>query len=312
MNYTSDEYIHMITTELKCMTYFLDNDPKRVEALHDQLDYFAKALELEKKIESYDLHREVKRLLKIPQYEQRSKEWFEARKSKLTSSDLDSVLGNNKYSSYDEVLFKKCGISKPFAGNKYTLHGQKYEDEAIDLYCKLYNKKTLNFGLLPHPTIPFLGGSPDDITFDGIVIEVKCPLSRKIIMGEIPEHYISQIKMNMEIANLDHGVFIEYRPASLCPDNNYILNVVHLKRDPQWLPSVLPTLETFWNDVLYYRKYGIKTHPRYTYFYNLANPKKILNRNSVCNISLYDHGFDSDEEKDINANELKKENSIMV
>ena len=112
------------------------------------------------------------------------------------------TLGNNKYSSYDEVLFKKCGIRKPFVGNEATRHGQKYEDEAIELYCKKYNKKTFNFGLLPHPKIDFLAGSPDDITYDGIVIEVKCPLRRKIVLGEIPIHYQAQIRMNMEICSL--------------------------------------------------------------------------------------------------------------
>ena len=111
-----------------------------------------------------DIHPRVRELLEIPQFEQRSDEWFAQRKTRLTSSDVDTVLGQNKYAKSDEVLFKKCGVAKPFTGNEATRHGQKYEDEAIEIYCKLYNKQTKSFGLLPHPTISWLGGSPDDIT----------------------------------------------------------------------------------------------------------------------------------------------------
>ena len=217
----------------------------------------------------------VLKLLEIVQHPQRSKEWFAERHNKLTSSDVDTILGNNKYSKPEEVLFKKCGLGKPFLGNEATRHGQKYETEAIKLYCERNNKKSLSFGLLPHPTIEWLAGSPDDITEDGIVIEVKCPLRRQIIIGEIPEHYIGQIKMNMEICNLDRAVFIEYKPA--VPNiSEEILNIVNIERDPQWFIGVLPCLESLWNQVLHYRKNGIKNHPKYTTYLDAYIPEKCI------------------------------------
>ena len=50
----------------------------------------------------------IQKLLKIPQFEQRSPEWFAQRENKLTSSDAANVLGTNPYSTYNELLFKKC------------------------------------------------------------------------------------------------------------------------------------------------------------------------------------------------------------
>lgn len=220
------------------------------------------------------IHPQVLKLLEIPQYEQRSKEWFDQRSNKLTSSDVDAVLGNNKYSSYNDVLFSKCGMSKPFNGNEATRHGQKYESEAIRLYCERYNKKTKSFGLLPHPTVNWLGGSPDDITHDGIVIEVKCPLRRKIVHGEIPIQYISQVKMNMEITDLDKAVFIEYKPAT--DQDPLVFNVVELDRDPVWFESVFPTLDKFWKDVVHYRNNGIVHHYDYLYYHNLTRQKRVI------------------------------------
>jgi putative phage-type endonuclease len=232
----------------------------------------------------YPIHPQVQKLMEIPQPEQRSPEWFEARSHRLTSSDVDTVLGNSKYASPDDVLFKKCDLGKPFFGNVATRHGQKYEDEAIEHYCRIYNKKNHVFGLLPHPTISWLGGSPDDITHDGIVIEVKCPLYRKIIMGECPKHYEAQVRMNMEICDLDRAVFIEYRPAS--DKGPMILNVVNFERDPQWMIDILPTLDAFWKGVLHYRKEGIETHTLYDYYYGINNPKKIVNLESEPECTL--------------------------
>lgn len=232
------------------------------------------------------MHPQVQKLLQIPQYEQRSPEWFEQREKYLTSSIIDTVLGNNKYAmrinrrknGWAEILFKKCGVKKPFLGNEATKHGQEWEDPAIARYCKIYNKKTKSFGLLPHPTIPFLAGSPDDITEDGIVIEVKCPYRRKIIMGEIPLQYDSQLKMNMEICNLDHGVFIEYVPPFMNKGEE-ILNIVHIKRDPAWLSTILPQLQKLWDEITYWREQGIETHPLYNDVMEIINkkPKKSLN-----------------------------------
>lgn len=305
LNDTPDNIITNITNELCTIYETLNTD--RIGLVHINVDLFKDSVAIERICEQEDIHPQVKKLLRIPQYKQRSPEWFEQRACKLTSSDVDSVLGNNKYSCYDEVLFKKCGIKKPFTGNEATEHGQKYEDEAIDLYCKLYNKKTFSFGLLPHPSIDFLAGSPDDITYDGIVLEVKCPFRRKIIMGEVPLQYQAQIRMNMDICGLDKGVFIEYRPAVLCEDNQYILNVVEFERDPKWFEETLPKLQSFWNDVLRYRENdNIKSHPRYNRFYRLANPPpKIKEGRRMCSVSasrFEDSDSDTDNDEGIELN----------
>ena len=223
-----------------------------------------------------EIHPQVKKLLALPQYEQLSPEWFEQRTKVLTASLIDTVLGRSKYQTAEEVLFAKCGIKRPFLSNDATRHGQKYEDEAIAHYCERYNKKNISFGLLPHPTIPFLAGSPDDITYDGIVIEVKCPLRRKIVMGEIPHHYLSQILFNMEICNLDKGVFIEYRPAWMNDNDEITLNVIHLDRDREWFKRVYPKLESFWKDVCFYRDVGISYHPQFEYWNHKYGEKKSI------------------------------------
>lgn len=216
------------------------------------------------------INEQIKELLKLPQHEQRSPEWFNQRKDKLTSSDAATVLGINPYQKPYEVLFKKCGFDlKPFVGNVATEHGQKYEDEAIEKYCKITGYSNYNFGLLCHKDIHlnedfyWLAGSPDGIVQDSmspnkepVLLEIKCPYRRKIKMGVIPEHYYPQVQFNLYITKLETADFIEYLPPST-------MNIVRVKINMPWIKKNLQVLEHFWKEVEHYRKIGLESHPKF-------------------------------------------------
>ena len=205
---------------------------------------------------------QVEKLLSIPQYAQRSPEWYLQRENAITASDLPTVLGENSYKTPWTLLVDKCNANpKPFVGNSATQWGTHYEDIAIEKYSERYSKEVLSFGLLIHPEYQWLGGSPDGITRDGILLEVKCPVSRKIIMGEVPHHYRSQVLLNLEICDLEVAHFIEFIPGK--SDNDFILNVVEILRDREWFARELPKIKEFWDSVLFYRREGIQKHPKY-------------------------------------------------
>ena len=204
----------------------------------------------------------VEELLKLPQFEQRSPEWFQQRNNAITASDIPTVLSENHYKSPWSLLLDKCNSNpKPFIGNDATRWGTHYEDIAIEKYSALRGKEVLSFGLIIHPEHSWLGGSPDGITTDGILLEVKCPLRRKIVHGEIPDHYRSQVLLNLEICNLDLAHFIEFVPGS--SDDDYEINIVEIKRDREWFTLKMPVMKEFWDSVVYYRNNGIEKHPKY-------------------------------------------------
>ena len=210
----------------------------------------------------------MEQLLNFKTPEQRSPEWFAMRSNYSTSSDLGTVLGLNKYKTAEELFNEKTGIvKKEFIDNEAIKHGVKYEAEAIDLYCTVLNRKSYEIGLVPFNTFrtqedidsmmdcSFLAGSVDGVTVANEtgninIIEVKCPLYRRIKYGVIPDYYYPQVQMNIHILNVPFGDYIEYVPVNTQGNKTPLLNIVRVYRDDEWLKAMHPTLKRFWNDVL--------------------------------------------------------------
>ena len=132
---------------------FYDTKINGINKLMEQNENSIKRL---KEIKEKILKEKVQFLKRLNQPEQLSKEWFEIRKNMLTASDIGAVLGYSKYTSRNQIIRKKCGLGKPFKGNKYTFHGQKYEEIANQIYESRYNMKVDEFFLMQHPKIDIL------------------------------------------------------------------------------------------------------------------------------------------------------------
>lgn len=153
------------------------------------------------------LENQVQVLKNIHQPVQKSQEWYEMRNTMVSASDFGTVLGVNPYSGRNEVLKKKCGDST-FMTNAAMQWGNKYENVAVLIYERRNNVNVLEFGCIRHPFISFLGASPDGITLEGTMLEIKCPTSRKI-SGIPPEYYWCQVQGQLEVCELDRCDFLE-------------------------------------------------------------------------------------------------------
>ena len=172
---------------------------------------------------------------KLPQPEQKSKEWFELRHNMITASDIGTVIGVNPYETIFNFIQKKCGVISVNFNNKFVHHGKKYENIAALYYENLYNVKTDEYGLIQSDKYSFLGASPDRIcsesTLDGNtsdmvgrMIEIKCPYKRAIkTSGEIygvicPQYYWCQVQLQLEVCDLDECDFFQ---CDIKEYNNY-------------------------------------------------------------------------------------------
>ena len=155
------------------------------------------------------MHPNVKRLLDKEYDEQRSEAWLKLRGNMLTASDAASAIGTNSYQTPDDLLLKKCGLGEKFTGNEATEWGTKMEPVAIEMFEEQSGEKVNELGLIPHPEHSWLGGSPDGLTDSNCLVEIKCPMRRKIIPGQVPLHYQAQIQLCMEIMDVESCFFVQ-------------------------------------------------------------------------------------------------------
>ena len=167
-------------------------------------------------IEIASLNNQIVELKKIPQPEQRTPEWYEFRKDRLTASDLGTIIGVNPYEQANYIVQKKAGLEKPFKTNRAIKWGVKYEEVITKIYEHKNKVKVFEYGCIPHPKIKHFGASPDGIVdsnsenknYIGRMLEIKCPSSRDIT-GFIPEYYHAQVQGQLEVCNLEYCDFVE-------------------------------------------------------------------------------------------------------
>ena len=189
------------SSEIYVINKLIDNSIEKINEKHQRVLTKKKKLEKLKQLE-------------LP--EQRTKEWYEMRKDKLTASSLAPAIGHCHFQSRDELILSKIE-EKPFEPNPITEWGVKYEDVAIMFYEELYNVKVLDFGLIPHPEFNAFGASPDGICDDtgndeyvARMVEIKCPPKRKFTKS-VPPHYLMQVQGQLEVCDLDECDFFQVK-----------------------------------------------------------------------------------------------------
>jgi putative phage-type endonuclease len=205
------------------------------------------------------LQRRVKVLKSKPQPPQRSPEWFRSRNTRVTASEIACCLTLSRelcntyvsdfnvecfrykpdqcmshYDNKTDYIINKCRTfygENLFKDSIYTLHGKKYEEIATRLYRREYKTDVWEFGLLQHSRLNWLAASPDGITPNGVMLEIKCPYSRKIEEGIPPIHYWAQMQLQLEVADLDECDFLECEIKELNSESEFISKTIGNKQD---------------------------------------------------------------------------------
>lgn len=190
------------------------------------------------------------------------------------------------------VFRKKTGRGAPFRSTAATEHGVFYEDVAAHRYEVETGKKILDFGLLSDvrlyekkpddvepsvwaeivhaeerderyfPTeeeweavkdLTWLKGSPDGVTTDGVLVEIKCPF-RAEIEDAIPPHYYPQVQLLLHLLDLELCHFVQYRPK-MWWEQPERFSLVEVRRDRAWFAPRREKARRLWNDVLATRRW---------------------------------------------------------
>ena len=210
---------------------------------------------------------------------QRGEEWHRLRGQYMTGSRTGDVLGLNPYPSGTRrrVFLDYAGLNDdPFTGNAATQHGQFYEDCGVHAMEQLLVRDggtpcvTLPFDFMVSTRVPHYAYSPDGITNEGDLVEVKCPYSRRIYPGYIPFHYLQgQIQYGLYAlsgpATTGRCHFVEYKPFD-CDDENSaasapLVSVTTVGENSEWERRYRWVLDEFWGEVVAYRDDPLHTLP---------------------------------------------------
>ena len=191
---------------------------------------------------------------------QRSPEWHAQRKLRLTGSRVGAILGLSPWQTADDVLRAMVreyhGAESEFTGNPATDWGNQHETRALLAFMRNTGLQVEQCGFFPYGDR--MGASPDGLTSDGGVLELKAPYSLRNggtfkPLADQP-HYAAQVSMEMLATGRKHAYFAQYRAPHGDPlAHDYLPEAMEIERvefDPAWIDSVLPELDLFYKRLL--------------------------------------------------------------
>ena len=163
------------------------------------------------------MQHKIQYLQSIDQPAQGTSEWYSFRWGIMSASNAWKAFASDAVRN--SLIYEKC---KPINPDKYGSvnmdsplhHGHKYEPVSVLLYEHMFDTKVGEFGCIPHPTIHYLGASPDGINIDpksdrfGRMLEIKNIVNR-VINGIPKVEYWTQMQLQMETCNLNECDFLE-------------------------------------------------------------------------------------------------------
>lgn len=150
--------------------------------------------------------------------EQRSEEWYAERNFRFTGSRISEILGAKgvRDSYISEVVEKSLfpDLEEPFT-SKLMERGVELEPSAFKKLTEILGKRfiqTETCGFFPYED--YGGASPDGLTSDDGVIEIKCPKAKTFFnvvkYNYIDSKYYDQMQMEMLSANRSKAYYFNY------------------------------------------------------------------------------------------------------
>jgi putative phage-type endonuclease len=182
---------------------------------------------------------------------QRTQEWFESRKGRVTASSVGAILGLSPHMTSGDVLRMMVreyhGAEREFKGNAATEWGTINEDAAKWEFQIEHGITISECGF--YTWGDWAGASPDGILNvedegkDLTIIEIKCPYglkdNKEPVFKTIEEqpHYYAQIQFQLYCADMAQCYFYQWTPYDTKTE---IVGV-----NDEWLRENIPKLEEF-------------------------------------------------------------------
>lgn len=185
-------------------------------------------------------------------------EWRRIRAGKLTASRIADATARTKagYSSSRANLIatlvceRLTGIPADGYTNAAMEWGTAQEASARGLYAFMADVDVEEVGFVEHPGIDMAGCSPDGLTSDGGLVEIKCPNTaahlKTLLGGPIDGGHMKQMQFQMACTGRSHCDYVSYDPR-LPPELQ--LHIQRVMRDDDMIANLEEQARVFLYEV---------------------------------------------------------------
>lgn len=166
--------------------------------------------------------------MRVVDCEQGSAEWLQLRVGKITASRICEAMSRYSIKSKvggetaerknyktDMIVERLTGRSTENFVSPEMIWGRDNEQSARTAYEMEKGVMTRQVGFILHPTLDYVGASPDSLVDDG-GLEIKCPKTathiKWMLAGVVPEEHVDQCQWNMACAEAPWWDFMSYDP----------------------------------------------------------------------------------------------------
>ena len=165
--------------------------------------------------------------------EQRTEEWLEARRGKITASQVHKLVNiKNPEAPFSEtamtymhrLIAERMGAAIEELNLEVLEYGKEQEPYARQAYRNTTDRLVFDAPFRTLLGYDYIGASPDGLSFENddplenpyIGQEIKCPVKEEkhvaYMLGKMPKEYYAQMQLNMLVHEVDKWDFISYHP----------------------------------------------------------------------------------------------------
>ena len=188
--------------------------------------------------------------------EQRSEQWFLARKGKVTASKMADVMAKGRGGAesvtrakyLDQLVTERLtrDIQEGYT-NEAMQRGTDLEPIARAAYSFHTGFDVVELGFVDHPDIDNAGASPDGLVGDCGLVEIKAPNSNThieyILAGKPPAKYIPQMAWQLACTGRKWVDFVSYDDR--LEDESKHLFIVRYHRDDEYIAEIEEQVKQF-------------------------------------------------------------------
>jgi len=178
----------------------------------------------------------------VEHFEQRSPEWYEARRGIPTASNFDKLITSRGQPSkqaekyiYRLVSEKLSGIREEGFQNGAMLRGIEMENDARMFYEMLNDVETERVGICFHDESRECAASPDSLVGSDGILEIKCPIGSThvtyLLNNKLPTDYYVQVQGQLYVTQRNWCDFMSYYPG-MKP------LIIRVKRDDEFIGNL--------------------------------------------------------------------------